>query len=318
MSQLKTDPLLSYEDFQTLLQTETAKRLGAQYRTELVHVVKNNSTQLDGLVIRKEASPVGPNLYLNELYEEYRAGNDLETIIKELILDYHSFSRNSQIPETEFCFDYDSVKDRIIYCLVGADSNQAILKASPHIRFLDFAIIFQYLAVQDSSGIGTVRITNEHMKLWNADVSDLMKLAAVNTVKLLPAKVMTMSEVLTVFSPESGAPACVPESDRHSMYVLTNSAGLQGATCILYPGILEQFAAELNSDLFLLPSSVHEFLLIPASETLSLSQASADRAEDEKDALSEIVREINTTQIKPEDVLTNHAYYYHSLTKILE
>ena len=43
---------------------------------------------------------------------------------------------------------------------------------------------------------------------------------------------------------------------------LTNTEKLYGASAILYPNILSYFAKRLKADLYLLPSSIHEVLLL--------------------------------------------------------
>ncbi|MBO5199149.1 MAG: hypothetical protein J6B85_11635 [Lachnospiraceae bacterium] len=293
---------LSFDAFRELIQLEVQKRLGCQYETSLISVCKNNSVHFDGLSIRKSGSSLGPNFYLNDSYQEYINGKEIETLIKEVILEYHEFLRTTALPDDSMSFAFEDIKEQIIYCLVGAETNQEILADSPFIPYLDFAIIFQYLAACGPHGISTVRITNEHLGIWDTSVEELFYYARRNTPRLLPFRIMKMSELLQF---ASASP----------MQILTNRPGLQGASCILYPNLLKEHAKELNSGFFLLPSSVHEFLILPPSS--HPLPASSDELAQEKDALSEIVRAMNATQVKPEDVLTHHAYYYDPITETI-
>ena len=287
---------LSYDEFKELCRSEIAARLGSGHQVTLVQIYKNNSVCLDGIVIRQSGAPLGPNLYLNDEYEAYLDGKETETIIKELILSYHTFLKTAVLPKEGLSFEFGQIRERIIYCLAARESNRHILEQSPHIPYLDFAILFQCLITADDTGIGTVRITNEHMAYWNTSLPELYACAAWNPARLLPPRLFPMSDLL-VYAASS------------PMYVLTNTFGLQGASCILYDGILKEFAQKIGSGFFLLPSSIHEFLLLPSSGICS-GPDSDRKLQEEKDALSAIVREINSTRLKPEDVLTNHAYYY--------
>ena len=287
---------LSYNEFKELCRSEIAARLGSGHQVTLVQIYKNNSVCLDGIVIRQSGAPLGPNLYLNDEYEAYLDGKEAETIIKELILSYYTFLKTAELPKEGLSFEFGQIREKIIYCLAARESNRHILEQCPHIPYLDFAILFQCLITADDTGIGTVRITNEHMAYWNTSLPELYACAAGNTARLLPPRLFPMSDLL-VYAASS------------PMYVLTNTFGLQGASCILYDGILKEFAKKTGSGFFLLPSSIHEFLLLPSSGTC-FGPDSDRKLQEEKDALSAIVREINSTRLKPEDVLTNHAYYY--------
>ena len=89
------------------------------------------------------------------------------------------------------------------------------------------------------------------------------------------------------------------------MYVLTNSYGINGASVLLYNGILESFANKLNNDLYILPSSVHEVILIPKIKDMSATE------------LNDMVCEINSTQVPREDVLANCIYEYSHKKKAI-
>ena len=187
---------LSYDEFKELCRSEIAARLGSGHQVTLVQIYKNNSVCLDGIVIRQSGAPLGPNLYLNDEYEAYLDGKETETIIKELILSYHTFLKTAVLPKEGLSFEFGQIRERIIYCLAARESNRHILEQSPHIPYLDFAILFQCLITADDTGIGTVRITNEHMAYWNTSLPALYACAAGNTARLLPPRLFPMSDLL--------------------------------------------------------------------------------------------------------------------------
>ena len=84
----------------------------------------------------------------------------------------------------------------------------------------------------------------------------------------------------------------------YPMFVLTNSEGLFGASCMLYDQLIHSYAERFQSDFYILPSSIHEVILVPAFKNELM------------DLFSEMVREVNQSQVAAEEILSDHAYYY--------
>ena len=82
------------------------------------------------------------------------------------------------------------------------------------------------------------------------------------------------------------------------MYVLSNEKKQFGASAILYDNVIKDFSESLNSDLYILPSSVHEVIMIPSILV------------DSVDKLNDMICEVNATQVPLMDILSNHSYYY--------
>ena len=89
------------------------------------------------------------------------------------------------------------------------------------------------------------------------------------------------------------------------MYVLTNKEKLQGASTILYSDVLSTFAEKKNTNLWLIPSSVHEWIIIPDDGNMN------------RETLSEMIKEVNGSQLAPDEVLSDHPYYFDRLSKVL-
>ncbi len=86
--------------------------------------------------------------------------------------------------------------------------------------------------------------------------------------------------------------------DASPLYVLTNSSGICGACALLYPDQLKNFADMLESDLVILPSSIHEVLLVPYDDHISF------------DELAHMVSHINRAEVPVEDRLSDQVYLY--------
>lgn len=189
----------------------------------------------------------------------------------------------------EILSDYSRIRDRIVYELVGLDSNIERLKGMPHKEFLDMALVFRVLLSESDPRL-YMTVTNAHAMKWNVTADDLMKDAEENTRKLLPE---VIREIEDIVGPVPGGGEGCPK-----LYVLTNNRSMQGACCMIYENVLMRFSEEVGSDVIILPSSVHEVILVPRSEDFSCGE------------LNDMIVSVNKTELNSEDVLSDHAYIY--------
>lgn len=297
-----------YDVFLQTVKTAVEKKMGKEYHILLRQIPKNNGILLDGLCIGTAANRISPAIYLNSYYSEYEHGMSMDDIVAEI---FHLYQDNQILPgiTIEQLTNFQLLKDKILYKLIQTEPNVEYLKNLPHVSFLDLSIIF-YLQIQDTEeGLLTAMIHNEHLKAWNLSMDELYKLAAVNTPRLLPPVIRDMSDVLKDIAKANMGDhyneSLVDElfrdqndEDLSPLYVLTNSIGVNGACCILYNDVLKEFAAKQGKDLIVLPSSIHEVLLIPKD----------DKADYED--LSDMVAEINECEVPLEDQLSNQVYLY--------
>ncbi len=311
MLQLVKEGVCYYDKFINDITEMVKINMGEDYSVHTYKVTKNNSLELDSLVILQNGMNFAPNIYLLPYYEAYIQGADIKKLADRLCGVY----RNYSVPalNENFTFSYEDVKSFIIYRLVSYDRNKKLLEKIPHIRYLDMAITFHYLVREDNDGIGTIRITNEHMKLWESSLEALYLLAVNNTKSLFPSVIRSMDEVILgmlkeemALDNENGKSDHIlgsilgdqEYSNQHKMFILSNEKGINGATCLLYENVLKDFTNLIHSDLFILPSSIHEVILVPYDRTIT------------KEALIEMVRDVNYTQVARDEVLSDRVYYY--------
>ena len=303
-----------YQKFVKLCLEQLKLRLGEEFTVQTNAILKNNSMIMEGVVILKDGMKITPNIYLEEYFREYENDVDMESIVDEILTVYQE--KILEKADMDIEFTYEKMKNVIIYRLVNYEKNTELLKNSPYVKLLDLAITFHCLVQEKEEAIGTIRITNEHMKLWNVTIQDLLKCAKENTPRLLPVSIRRMEEVIEeliqsngiehselseVLSLENlGDNEFESEEDElaNEMYILSNTIGINGAGCILYDGIMKNFAKVLKSDFYILPSSIHEVILLSARNAVDKGQ------------LEEMVTEINQEQVPYEEVLSNHVYYY--------
>ncbi len=321
---------MELKEFAAKAQRYMEESLGEDYLVSPKEVRKNNGVSLLGLFIRKNGGNIAPTIYLESFLESYENGVPLSEVLEELLEAYRQAAPQEEVDLA--CFqDFSQVRDHIVYRVVNAAWNADLLSEVPHIRYLDLAICFSYLFYEKTLGIGSIMVYNNHVAAWKSDAGELYRLAKENTKRLLGEVLVDLEDVIAYGrslgdilreQKDGGFPDSLQEAfpgkdaraasgfgdgdGRIAMKLLTNQRGLYGAAAMLYPDILRKAAGMMDSDLFVLPSSVHEVLLVP------------DRGEVEADELRRLVREVNATQVDAQDLLSDEVYRYDRLMDRLE
>ncbi len=297
---------MDMETFAREICAAVEKELGREFRAEVREVRKNNGVLLHGLLVSSERPAVVPTIYLERFLEAYVSGAAFEEVVRRVLSVYEESNTKGCI-DMGFFRSFEDVRDRICYRLVGMKGNEALLEEIPYIGFLDLAICFHYAYHGEELGDGTVLIYNSHMEMWETCTAELFSLAGRNTRRLFPWVCRGLGEVLQEMEGSGhGAdmedPVDAPFMDL-PMKVLTNNKGIHGAACILYPGVLDGVAQEMGNNFFILPSSVHEVILLP------------DTGNEDSEDLKKIISAVNTTQVAPEEVLSDTLYRYDRADK---
>ena len=283
----------------------------------LRNVTKNNGTEYCGITIRRGEEAIMPTIYLEEFYEEFKQGSSLTGIVNT-VAEVYEANRNPWPDGLDFAFD--AVKDKITFRLVNYEKNAQLLAGMPHICFDEWAICFDCLISQANGNIGAVRVDEAMCREWKVSLSDLTRLAAENSFRLIPSTVDPIEVVLATllmrnFKTTGGederekAAEVVNEVLREKnrcglpMYVLSNAMNHFGATAILNIPFMDGVREKLKEDFYILPSSVHELILVPVS------------AAPAEDRLLEMVREVNQKEVPESDFLADGVYRYGVLRK---
>lgn len=290
---------MQYQNFITVVKEEVEKRTGANYKVRVSDVMKNNGVVLNGLTVMGEDCNISPTIYLNAFYEAYEGGRMTIGNVVDEVMDTYERNKLNQSVDMEYFLKYDNVKGKLIYKLINIDKNQDLLQDVPHVKVHDLAVVFQCLVAEEAMGNATILIHNAHLKLWEIRKERLYQDAIANAPYLQPCEIIAMGEVIReLLEAEEELPI---EEGGTPMYVLSNKARLFGAACILYPDVLKNFADKLDSDLYILPSSVHEVILLPVGEV------------EHVESLRQMVCDINETQLAREEVLSNNVYFYNRM-----
>ncbi len=282
------------KDFSAKLIKEIKKLISKDQRVELSTIMKNNGITEEAVSIVEKNKNVSPTIYLNEFYEWYKEGTELEFLAAEIVRRNNEYKLEESL-DIGFFVNYEKAKGRIVFKLVNHKLNQKLLEKIPYVKYMDLVMVFYYLIHDENAGNATILIHNSHLDMWKVSIKDVYKQACANTPVLLPAAITGMREIIQQMMGEGSK---IPEFvDDIPMYVMTNSMKMNGAATMAYPNVVRNFANAIGKNVYIIPSSVHEVILIPETGT-------------EGNCLNDMVREVNETQVDPKEVLADHVYYY--------
>ena len=297
--------MMNYEIFKEVVKEKFMKYLSPELRNGVleIHEVNKVNRTMDALCVRNEESNISPNIYLNELYEQYVKSDNLNEVLSGAATRY--MDAITQEPVDIPTMDMESLKERTIMVLANSEQNKEMLANIPNKPFQDLSVIFRWVVSQDENGIGSCIITNSMAEQAGITAEELFQAAIENTKEMFPAKVTSMEDVMReMFAADGMDPSMLAmmgldmERDpKESMWVITNERGINGSASMLYEENLHKLSEKIGTDLYILPSSIHE--------VIAVSVEMGDPKE-----LSQMVQEINQGQVALEERLSNNVYHY--------
>lgn len=272
-----------------------------QYQLEGSVLLKNNDTKRYAILLKKIEGTVSPTIYLDNFYSEFEHGRTtISETASHIYEQMHDFEDKIEAYQ-EFSAELYDCSNKITYRLVSKERNKQFLESVPHLPFLNMAVVFYIIHHVSKEGMESICVTNELAGKWGLSAKSLYIIAEKNTPILLPPVIDTMEHTLELLMGEINC-AIEPAGDSNKpipMHIMTNKYQINGASVLLYHGLLDGLAEKLGTDLYVIPSSIHELIIMPAEDgSLSLSK------------LSDMVKEINENHVKEEEILSDCAYYY--------
>ena len=286
---------MEYREFLENVRKEVESRYDSNVSVTLNHVMKNNGTELDGITIMEKDKNIAP------FYDRYREGVSLKAVVSEIIRIYNQ-NKNSININADYFENYENVRKTIVYKLVNYQKNKKLLEDVQYKRVLDLAVVFYCLIEQRKGVSATALIHNEHLRIWNVTEDEIYNDALKNTPVLLAGSIVPMSKILSEIAgtaPVDNDEKVCEYTGEDILYVLTNSSRVNGAACILYDNLLKKFANDVHSDLYILPSSVHEVIIVPKKNAFDKSE------------LADMVREVNEQGVSQDEILSDNVYEYN-------
>lgn len=206
--------------------------------------------------------------------------------------------------------DFDNVKDKIVCKLINEEANRQFLEDKPYTKVEDLAVVYQILMDKNAEGTATITITDNLMDRYGITLGDLHEQALLNMDALQPYSFKGMSENIIemvagdiardndmdISEAREMAFQMIPDVP-DTMFVLTNDTKGNGAAAILNDDTRQEIADKVG-DFYVLPSSIHETLIISKDAGMELRD------------LEQMVQEVNQTQVAPQELLLDHVYEY--------
>lgn len=270
---------------------------------EIIKVTKNNDVELTGIVFKKKNNNVCPTVYLELYYEMYNQGTDFEDILYAIRDTYEKSEYEADCLGKSFVH-LEKNLDSVIFRLVNYEKNKKMLNDAPYIPFHDLAITFRWILKKDDKGMASALVTNADMEKWNISVSKLYEAACKNTRICFPYTIESILEKLAHMKDEDVDLDEIGhyENKGNVLYVLSNDDFLNGASAMLYPGVMESCAEIAGGSIYIIPSSVHEIIFINESEA-------------NPDELKLTLNEVNSSIVSETDILSDNIYYYDRESK---
>lgn len=281
---------MDYQEFKKRLENTLREILPEEISISFEKIPKNNGIYQEGMILSRIGENCAPVIYISDYFELFQKGVPLEQLAEKIYWAFENCGPRYRFTD-QFFQNYEDLKTQIYFKLVNYEKNREQLKDIPHRRFLDLALIYYY-RMEQTSPAATITIQNTHLNLWNITEEELWQNAWNYTRRKLPPKFVTMKEILGDEYPEDGGRSTVP------MYILTNQERQFGAGVILYPNVLRRAALLLGENFYIIPSSIHECILVPSNSLY------------DKEELLEMVTEINQNQMDPLEVLADQVYCY--------
>lgn len=304
--------MMKYQEFICTVERKMNLKLKGGAKASLYTAAKNNGTSRTGIMIEVPGINISPTIYLEEFYERLENGESVDTVVQDVYNFYEKikYDRSWDVSEVE---RYETIRGKIVFKLIHTKKNEDLLKEVPHRELLDLSIVYYALLQVDKekTGTATLLVKNEHMKLWGVSEEELYRDAADNVRILLPARLITMSHsVESCLCSNSEEFENILDSgetaEEDIMFVLSNQAGYFGAACIAYPGIADMIGNILGGNYYVLPSSVHETVLVLCDKGM------------EPWIMDEMVQDINREHVAEEEILSDHCYIYDVENKRFE
>lgn len=297
--------MYSIEEFQQGLvqglETFLKDKYGDAY-VNIEHAIKTNR-ELTGLrcVVLGDEQHCSPIIYLEDIYKRYSAYEDYELILDEVknqVVDAIEEARAFGDEIRNFYRDHSNV----FFHFIHTEQNKELLKTLPHREFHDLSIIYRCHVFQDEYGRASAQIDNRLAEVMGLDEEELYKLAYENTRRLFLTSIKPINEVIEELQLGKGNKVIqdfkeAADQEEPLFYVVSNGMRDRGAINILYTDELQKLAEQLDCDLYLLPSSVHEMLAVP-EHVIDLN------------SLTDMVHEVNQMVVEVEDRLSNEVYKY--------
>lgn len=306
---------MDFERFVNRVMEDIKKYLPQEYQNVDFAVAHQEKLNDQYTALRITDRKITPNINLENYYQEYEDGRSFRSIMAAIA---DSIKMVPPAFEQDVLDDFEKAKELLFIRLSSVEKNTDYLEKVPHTIVEDMAVTYHLIIEIGEQGVASTTITNEYLDKNGISVEELHKLALENSEKIFPANIESihgfMRKQMAADMIEGGMDKEMvdmlfeelPPIENPEMIVVTNDVYVNGAAVIFYPGVFEEIAERTGGNFFVLPSSVHETIILP------------DTGEFSPEELTAMVSDINANVVEERDQLTDEVYHYDSMDKVFE
>lgn len=291
---------MTYEVYKERIRMELKERLGDDIAILDMVCDKNNGIRRDGITIQRNCA-ASPVIYLDEFYEEYCSGGDMNEQIDEIIkLSYEENSEVEKMGNIITKGNWDEIKGKVGVELINKAWNAKKLEEAVFVKFINLALVFRVMFDDNTSCVITKRMINK----WGVTTEDVMY-AAFSNLYETKFTIKSVAELLSNID-ITGSGLIEEDLKDCPLYVMSNEHQMFGASGLARTDLLKDFVNRIEEDIFVIPSSIHEVLLVPATEDIDVMH------------LKDMVKCVNSTEVSKEQWLSENIYFFGRETNELE
>lgn len=301
---------MDYETFKQEFAEDIKEKLSQRGYGDVMtsfHDIEKTNQNYEAISVVQAGSNIGVNFNIENAFASYEHSGDYEGVLASATgvivggLD--------QIPAVDVnaLMNYEVMKEKLSVEVISADANEELLAKVPHDRIEDLAVVYRFIMESNEDGRASILVNNDLIERMGVTHEQLRADALENSPEIRPVVIQGMNEVMKeMMGPEAYEMFGIPDDTEEMMFIATVPDKNSGAGVLAYQDFMDQAAEKIGGDFYVIPSSIHEILLVP------------DNGEVQAEGLKEMVQEVNATEVSPEEKLSDNVYHYDSKEHIFE
>lgn len=306
--------MMNRKDFFEYVKDNVKDYLPEKYADANIHlqeVVKKNGLTLTAVIIPTEGSNITRSVYLDSFYQEYRNRKNPDACVGDVADLWIEQMDTDLNVDVNGMMDYGNVKDKLQVRVCDPEKNREWLEDKAVTMHGDFAAYYTVNLSENEDGIASISVTKALLEAWKIDVQTLHQDAMAADEKRGPV-LYSMEEMIDsmIYGGEPPKNLFEWEKDVDSftqpMFCMTNERKMNGASLILHEDIRKQIGEFMKGDFYILPSSIHETLILPDNGAFSVPELNA------------MVKEVNATQVSLDEQLSDKVQFCDGRSAVME
>ena len=301
---------MDYETFKQEFAEDIKEKLSQKGYGEVetnFHNIEKTNQNYEAISVVPAGGNIGVNYNIENAFASYEHSVDYEGVLASATGAIASGLDQVPVVNVNALMNYEIMKEKLSVEVISAEVNEELLAKVPHDRIEDLAVVYRFIMESNEDGRASILVNNDLIERMGVTHEQLRADALENSPEIRPAVIQGMNEVMKeMMGPEAYEMFGIPDDTEEMMFIATVPDKNSGAGVLAYQDFMDQAAEKIGGDFFILPSSIHEILLVP------------DDGQKGADELKAMVMDVNATQVSPEERLSDNVYHYDSKEHIFE